>query len=230
MRPVRRRPYGDWRSQWRWGTGALAAGLLSGAHWAWAQPPYLPIASAPVVIGPTEVPKEPRNQRIHDAWIGRHDMFYEPPPGYFARNTFGMMKGKADPHRFMLYRTDFLPGTNRFSPQGAMRFNLMASRLPGWLGPVIIEWSPDEPNMAETRRQAVLATLAAAGQPVIPERVVIGPSFYPGTLGTDGGNYYNVMITRDVAAPQSWSLSPASSSGFGGGGGGGSGGGGAGGP
>jgi hypothetical protein len=151
-------------------------------------------------------------------------MFYEPPPGYFARNIFGVMKAKADPHRFMLYRTDFLPGTNRLSPQGAMRFNLMASRLPGWLGPVVVEGTPDEPGMAEARRQAVLATLASVGQPVIPERVIIGPSLYPGTLGTDGGNYYNIMITRDTLAPSSFSLSPSLAGGSFSGGGGGSGG------
>jgi hypothetical protein len=172
----------------------------------------------------------PRHSRWNDAFIGRHDMFYEPPPGYYARNTFGMMKAKADPHRFMLYRTDFLAGSTQLSPQGAMRFNLMASRLPGWLGPVIVEGTPDQPGMAEARRQAVLATLAAVGQPVIPERVLIGPSLYPGTLGTDGANYYNVMITRDVSAPSSWILSPNSAGTFSSAGGGGGGGGGAGGP
>jgi hypothetical protein len=152
-------------------------------------------------------------------------MFYEPPPGYYIRNTFGMMKAKADPHRFTLYRTDFLAGTARLSPVGATRFNLIASRLPGWLGPVIIEWSPDEPGLAEARRASVLATLATTGQPVIPERVVIGPSIYPGTLGTDAANYYNVMITRDTAAPSALSLSPATNSSlFGAGGGGGAGG------
>jgi hypothetical protein len=95
-----------------------------------------------------------------------------------------------------------------------MRFNLMAARLPGWLGPVIIEWSPDEPGLDQSRRQAVLATLAATGQVVVPERVVIGPPLYPGTLGTDGANYYNVMITRDLAAPSSYTLSPTSVSAF----------------
>ncbi len=226
MRPERRRLYGDRRSQWRWRTGALAAGLLSGTHWAWAQPPYLPIASAPIVEGPTPLLyPEPTGRLLHEHYIGRPDMFYEPPPGYFVRNTFGVMKAKADPHRFMLYRTDFLPGTTRLSPLGAMRFNLMASRLPGWLGPVVVEWSPDEPGMAEARRQAVIATLAATGQPVIPERVVIGPSPFPGTLGTDGGNYYNIMITRDTQAPSSYSLSPSLSGvSFSAGGGGGAGG------
>jgi hypothetical protein len=175
------------------------------------------------------VPPQPVGQKYHDHYIGRHDMFYEPPPGYYVRQAFGMMKAKADPHRFMLYRTDFLPGTNRLSPSGAMRFNLMATRLPGWLGPVMIEGLPDQPGLAEARREAVLATLASLGQPVIPERVLIGPTLYPGTLGTDGGNYYNVMITRDVSAPSSYSLPPVSNSTFGTGGVGGVGGGGGGG-
>ena len=98
----------------------MAAGLLSGTHWAWAQPPYLPISSAPVVEGPYVAgDREPTGKRLHDVYIGRHDMFYEPPPGYYVRNAFGVMKAKADPHRFTLYRTDFLPGTSRLSPVGA---------------------------------------------------------------------------------------------------------------
>ena len=128
---------------WRTGAGALAAGLLSGTGWAFAQPPYLPIGPAPVVQGPYEAgDRQPVGPWLKDTYIGRHDMFYEPPPGYYVRNAFGMMKAKADPHRFTLYRTDFLPGTTRLSPSGATRFNLIANRLPGWLGPVIIEWSP----------------------------------------------------------------------------------------
>jgi len=97
MRKGRRRRYWPWRS----GAGALAAGLLSGTNGAIAQPPYLPTAPAPVVQGPYIAgDREPLGKRLNDTFIGRHDMFYEPPPGYFARNTFGMMKAKADPHRF----------------------------------------------------------------------------------------------------------------------------------
>jgi hypothetical protein len=78
--------------------------------------------------------------------------------------------------------------------------------------------------MAEARRQAVLATLASTGQPVVPERVIIGPSPYPGTLGTDGANYYNVMITRDIQAPSAYSVTPSLTGGSFSGGGGGAGG------
>jgi hypothetical protein len=207
-----------------WRTAALAAGLLSGTSWARAQPPALPLGPAPLVEGPYVAgDRRSIGQRLHETLIGRHDLFYEPPPGYFVRNHFGMMKAKADPHRFTLYRSDFLPGTDRLSPTGASRFNLMASRLPGWLGPVIIEWSPDEPALAEARRACVMATLAATGQPVIPERVVIGPSPYPGGLGSDAAGNYNEMLVRDRAAPAAFSLTPNSLSTFSGVGGGGGG-------
>jgi hypothetical protein len=96
----------------------------------------------------------------------------------------------------------------------------MACRVRGWPGPILIEWSPDTPGLAEARRQAVLALLQNAGAPVIPERVVIGPPIYPGMLGTDAANNYNIMIVRDQAAPANYSLPPTQSGTFGSGGGG----------
>src|SRR4029077_18948859 len=122
--------------------------------------------------------------------------FVEPPLGYYVRENFNLMKSKADPHRFTLYRTDFLDNSDRLSPTGATRFNLMASRLPGWMGPVVIEWSPEQEGLAESRRVAVVSAFQRFGLPVIPERVVIGPSPYPGGLGEDAVNYHNTMIYR----------------------------------
>src|SRR4051794_3424044 len=83
--PIRRKErmwMGRLRRSWPWRSGALAAGLLSGTEWAAAQPPYLPISSAPVVEGPYIAgEKTPVGQCLKDTFIGRHDMFYEPPPG-----------------------------------------------------------------------------------------------------------------------------------------------------
>ena len=55
--------------------------------------------------------------------IGYPENFIEPPLGYYVREQLSLQVAKADPHRFTLYRTDFLPGTDRFSPGGADRFN-----------------------------------------------------------------------------------------------------------
>ena len=135
---------------------------------------------------------------LHDKLIGYPENFIEPPLGYYVREQMTMQVAKADPHRFTLYRTDFLPGTDRFSPTGASRFNLMYSRLHGWLGPVTVEWTPDEPGLAEARRQVVLATLQTAGRPIIPERVVIGPSPYPGSHAASRpvNNFNNMIIAQ----------------------------------
>ena len=107
-----------------------------------------------------------------------------------------MQVAKADPHRFTLYRSDFLPGTNLFSPIGASRFNIMATRMPGWVGPIIVEWTPEQPELAQSRRQAILETLMKAGQPILADRVVIAPSPYPGAMGVEATNNYHQYDLR----------------------------------
>lgn len=212
------------RGKVHWRVSALATGLLTATVWAQPPVPIPPTGPGPAPPGGS-VPRtrrEIRHQAWRDTFIGRPADFIEPPLGTYVRGQFSLMRAKADPHRFTLYRSDFLDGTDRLSPTGATRFSLMAARLPGWLGPVLVEWSPDEPGLAEARRSAVVTALRGAGLPIIPERVVIGPSIYPGGMGEDAANYHNVMITRDVGAPAGYSLTPTSTSGFGTGGGGGS--------
>ena len=119
-----------------------------------------------------------------------------------------MQVAKADPHRFTLYRTDFLPGTSSFCRGGA-RFNLMFSRLPGWLGPVIVEWTPDEPGLAEARRQAVLATLQRAGRP-IPRTRRHRSVALSGSLGVGTGNNFGTLIIRSQQSGPTYPPSPQS--------------------
>jgi hypothetical protein len=200
-----------------WSAGGLASGVFAAS--AWAQAPVPATGPAPDV--PCERPGLLRRAFRHsfnvlqDNWMGYPQEFVEPPPGFYVAETYGIMKAKADPHRFTFYRSDFLDGTSQLSPYGASRFNLMACRVRSWPGPILVEWSPDTPGLAEARRQAVLALLQNVGAPVIPERVVIGPSNYPGMLGTDAANNYNIMIVRDQAAPSNYSLTPVQSATFG---------------
>ncbi len=202
-----------------WSAGGLASGVLAAS--VWAQEPVPPTGPAPQVVeergGPIHRAFHKFGRVLQNNWIGYPKEFVEPPPGFMVGEAFGTMKAKANPHRFTLYRSDFLDGSDKLSPAGAARFNLMATRLNGWLGPILIEWSPDQPELAEARKTAVLAILQGGGLPVIAERVVIGPSPFPGMLGTDAANNYNTMITRDQTAPNSYSLTPTQGAGFGGG-------------
>jgi hypothetical protein len=148
---------------------------------------------------------------VQDKMIGYPDAFIEPPLGYYITEQFAIQVAKADPHRFTLYRSDFLPGMNQLSPIGASRFNIMFSRLPGWVGPVWVEWTPEQPALAESRRQAVLATLQEMRQPIVANRVVIAPSPYPGAMGTEAINNYINTTNRNLQAAPSFVLSPAES-------------------
>jgi hypothetical protein len=178
-----------------------------------AQPPQDP-AGQPAVCtrrGPIHRLFHHSAHTVQDKMIGYPEAFVEPPLGYYITEQFTIQVAKADPHRFMLYRSDFLPGTNQFSPIGASRFNIMFARLPGWVGPVGVEWTPDQPALAEARRQAVLATLAQAGQPIVASRVVIAPSPYPGAMGVEATNNFTNTINRNLQAPLGFALPPAES-------------------
>ncbi len=188
---------------------------------------HVVVAQPPVPSDSSNVPAVcNRRGRIHrmfhhaahtleDDFIGHPDTFIEPPLGAYINQQFAVQVSKADPHRFTVYSSDFLPGTDRFSPIGATRFNLMYTRLSAWSGPIIVEWTPDQPALAEGRRQAILDTLERAGSPVLAQRVVIGPSPYPGALGVEAVNQYTNTISRNQAASRIFPLSPTESASMG---------------
>ena len=76
----------------------------------------------------------------------------------------------------------------------------MFSRISAAPDPVIVEWTPDEPGLAQARRRAVLATFQRAGRSMPAERVVIGPSPYPGAMGLEAGNNFGNVVTRTQQA------------------------------
>ena len=189
--------------------GGIAAVMVSSA---------IP-ASAQTVADPGGSPVCNRRGRVHrmfhhaahtvqDKFVGYPDTFIEPPLGYYVNEQLAVQVGKANTHRFTFYRSDFLPGTTSFSPSGASRFNVMFARIPAWMGPINVEWTPEQPALAEQRRQAVLETLQRAGQPILADRVVIGPSPYPGAMGTEAANNFGNTIGRSQAAATSFALPP----------------------
>jgi hypothetical protein len=152
---------------------------------------------------------------VQDKMIGYPENFVEPPLGHFINEQFTVQVAKADPHRFTLYHTDFLPGTNQFSPIGASRFNIMATRIPGWLGPITIEWTPEQPELAQSRRQAIVDILRQSSQPILADRVVIAPSPYPGAMGIEAAhNFGNTIVRSQMSAP-AFTLPPTESAAMG---------------
>jgi hypothetical protein len=198
----------------------------SEAHFPWKHlAGALILAGSPSILDAQE-PTDPvpcaKKGRIHrllhksahtlqDKFIGYPETFVEPRLGHYLVEQMSVQVAKADLHRFTLYRSDFLPDSSLWSPHGASRFNVMFSRLKSWPGPIVIEWTPDRPGLAEKRRAAVLATLEKFGAPTPPERVVIGPSPYPGGQGSESANYYGNQLNRSQNAQNSFPLSPTES-------------------
>jgi hypothetical protein len=215
----------------RWAT-ALAAGLAAAPAWGHDPVPTAPTIvtppPSPAPLAPPRLPAPPRGGPIrrafqhagftlHDKLIGYPEQFNEPPLGAALYGTLGAMKAKADVHDFVLYQSDFVPGSIGLSPAGSERINRMATRLPNWVGPITVEWTPDRPGLAESRKAAIVALLQGAGLPVVPERVLVGPSPYPGQLGADAANNYDNLIFRDSRAARNFSVSPTTTATFGGG-------------
>jgi hypothetical protein len=85
----------------------------------------------------------------------------------------------------------------------------MQVRMPGWLGPITVEWTPDAPELAYSRRQTVMDTLKRAGQPLLAEHVVIAPSPYPGAMGVEAINHLNNTLMRSqMSAVSTFGLPP----------------------
>ena len=194
------------------GAGAALLTALV-AHEATAQPPEPPAPGQPACTrrGPIHRMFHHTAHTLQDDFIGYPPAFNEPPLGSYINQQFAVQVSKADAHRFTVYQSDFLPETDRFSPIGASRFNVMFGRLPSWPGPIFVEWTPDQPELAEARRQAILDTLARAGRPLPPERVIIGPSTNPGAFGTEAAGHYNNMIQRSESAIRVFPLPPLES-------------------
>ena len=91
----------------------------------------------------------------------------------------------------------------------------MFGRLPYWSGPIVVQWSPEQPTLAQARRQAVIETLASAGSPVMADRVVISPSPYPGARGIEAAGHDVNMIFRSEAAASRFPLPPVESASMG---------------
>lgn len=185
----------------------VAAGWLATAAVAQQPAPIAP-PPGPIVYEEHVGPIRHVGRVIHKKLIGRPEEFLEPPLGSSVGRAIAVQRARADVHRFLVYRSDFYDGTDRLTTAGAARVALMAARLPGWSGPILVEWVPDRPDLADARRVAVTARLQELGMPVVPEQVAVALSPYPGMAGFEAANNYNILNFRSQAAPASYSLTP----------------------
>jgi hypothetical protein len=85
----------------------------------------------------------------------------------------------------VLHRFDFVEGSTELSPRGGDQLAKIAAQLAVSPFPLIVERTPEDPALAESRRYAVLARLARGPCPVTSDRVLVGVPKAHGLSGTD---------------------------------------------
>jgi hypothetical protein len=118
--------------------------------------------------------------------LGYAEEFNEWPLGYslYAHGTTQVANGKAA--KLTFYQYDFVDGTSQLNFRGRDKLVKVAASLPTSFSPVVVERTPKEPGLDESRRQIVVAALARGSFPIPAERVVIGPPLPDWLSGIEG--------------------------------------------
>jgi hypothetical protein len=116
---------------------------------------------------------------------GYPEEFEAPPLGHFVKSHFRTMVANGEIAQMVLYRYDFVEGQEFLNLHGRDQLVKIANAVSTIHAPIIIERTPDCPQLAEMRRHAVLNVLLQNGVPVTPERIVIGVPIPNGLSGVE---------------------------------------------
>jgi hypothetical protein len=155
-------------------------------------------------------------QYLQEHVLGYAEEFNEWPLGeaLYAHGRTQVANGLAA--RMVFYHYDFIDGTNQLNVRGRDKLATVAATLPSHFFPVVVERTPKEPGLDQSRRVTLLAQFAQGNFPVPAERVVIGPSIAYGMAGFEAVNYIYPNQLNDLGA--GGALGGAGAGGFVGGG------------
>jgi hypothetical protein len=124
-------------------------------------------------------------RHLQQKFLGYPEEFNEWPLGasLYAQGRSQVANGTAA--QMIFYRYDFVDGTDALNVRGQDKLARIAAQLPTSFFPVVVERTPDEPGLDQTRRTAILNGLASYPFPIPAERVVIGPPIANGLNGRE---------------------------------------------
>jgi hypothetical protein len=141
-------------------------------------------------------------RRLQHCFLGYPSEFEAPPLGDSIHRHYTTHVANAEAARMVLYDYDFLPGGAALNWRGRDRLAEIQTLLPRNFCPVVVERTPGCPQLAESRRLAVLTELGQGPFPTPAERVVIGPPIAVGLPGVEAEILYQNLLqqTRGQAA------------------------------
>jgi hypothetical protein len=157
-----------------------------------ASPIWRPSPPDPVTLERRDQPKHVEHKSLSWKWrrlqgkIWGYPEEFEPRPLGAAMYEAGkIMTANAAQAGLVLHRFDFIEGTSELNARGGDQLAKHAAQLAVSPFPLIIERTPEDPALAESRRYAVLARLARGPSPVQSDRVLVGVPKAHGLSGSD---------------------------------------------
>ena len=106
------------------------------------------------------------------------------PAGTYACQWIHAEAARADQDKFVIYQYEWSADGTKLTPFGQEHLTRIAQGLPQVCFPVVIEPSSD-PHVNDSRRAAVLESLANSHVQIMPDRVVLGRSEAEGLYGQE---------------------------------------------
>ena len=152
----------------------------------WAHSPIDPIALERHQAGRVE--KKARSwhwRRVQGKFWGYPEEYEPRPLGASVYEHGKIMAANGMAARLVLFHYDFVEGTSELNPRGLDQLARFSAQLSASPFPLIVERTPDNPGLAESRRYAVLARMAIGPCPLPSDRVLVGVPAPVGMSGID---------------------------------------------
>jgi hypothetical protein len=163
--------------------------------------------AAPAVAGPAQpcVRKKPSfwsrcKYTLEDCFLGRPEEFDAPPLGASVSMHYETHVANGVAARMTVYDYDFVRGGDRLNVRGKDRVRQIAALMALNPYPLVVERMPHAPALADARRRAVLAELAAVMPHVPVERVVVGPPIAVPLQGVEAELIYQNLLLQTGTA------------------------------
>jgi hypothetical protein len=164
-------------------------------------------AAVPAVVGRAQpcVRKRPSfwsrcKYTLEDCFLGRPEEFDAPPLGMSVSMHYETHVANGVAARMTVYDYDFIRGGDQLNVRGKDRVRQIAALIALNPFPVVVERMPYAPALADARRRAVLAELAAVMPHVPVERVVVGPPVAVPLQGVEAELIYQNLLLQTGSA------------------------------
>jgi hypothetical protein len=114
---------------------------------------------------------------LQEHFLGYSEEFNEWPLGYAVYAHARTQLNNAQAGHLVFYDYDFVDGTSQLNLRGQDKLAKLGMYLPTTFSPIVVERTPKEAGLDESRRLALVSVLGRGPFPVPGERIVIGPSF-----------------------------------------------------